>query len=137
MPTSLTREEKVDRFGDLDRALALITHEHAALKEEIRGWLDEETPAAELAIARGNRWVVLFSPRKEQRTVIDKLKAFRLAQKAIGLAALVDLLTIPLGEVVDKLIPKDKHASIVRKERSGTRELRDVVPAESLERAAA
>jgi len=135
-PAKLSREDKIDRFGDLDRALALIQPEHTALKEELRSWLDAETPAAELATARGKRWFVLFSPRKEQRTVTNKVKAFKLAQKTIGLNALIELLTIPLAEVVDKLIPKSEHGAILTKDRSGTRELRDVIPALALDQAA-
>lgn len=120
----LSREEKIDRFGDLELAKAQFQpklDEYNALKREIEGWY-AEAAADKPALAQGRRYSIQLSPKERRRKVTDPKRAFALLKRYVGAAKLVDVLAIPL-KVVDQFIPEAFHPQFLVQERTGPRDL--------------
>jgi hypothetical protein len=130
--SALCWEEKLDEFGELDRQMQLIAPpRYRSLRKEILAEY-ENSPAGQAIEAHGRHYVIRLSPRARERKIFDKLKAFQLLRKAIGLEVLTGLITIPLRDAIDK------HGLFLAWEQTGDRELTTVlrVPAASEVKAA-
>ena len=114
--------EKVDRLGELARRDALgepDRNEADVLKAEIKSWY-ENHPADKGALACGTLYRIQLGPKRNERTLSDKKKAFHLLRKTLGFDGLIGLLDIHFG-ALDKTIAKSEQASFVHEERSGYR----------------
>jgi hypothetical protein len=139
MPSDAVRRAKLDEYGEITRRLALCEPDEeraAVLKAEIQSW-HESAPADEPIVDRGERWEIQMSPRRNERSITDKRKAFNLLKKSLGLDGVIAVIDIGLG-VLDKHIPKSAQKAFVTEERSGCRTLKPVAihPVADLPRAA-
>jgi hypothetical protein len=120
---ALSQQQKVDRFGELDRQIQLLaplTAAHRALKEEIESWHRGDagdTPVVE----KGVLYEVQMSPRRNERTVVNKKKVFALLKAALGIDGIVALVNLPFEAAIDKYIPKSSQKGLINEERSGYR----------------
>ena len=130
-----SRAEIIDRFGDLYWKLEALKPEFENIKKQIGSWYADH-PADKPAYCEGARYSVQLGVRENRRRITDKWKVFSLLKKILGLPALVDLLTIPLKEAVDKHIPEDRHKLFLVQERTGPRTLIPVPRTEEGRRAA-
>jgi hypothetical protein len=111
-----------DEYGDLDRqihAFAPKAARHKALRAKIEEAVKEH-PADLPALLQGKLYQLQLSPRKNERTLTDKAKAWALLRKVLGIEALIAAVTIPLT-LLDKWVPKDRQAGFVSEARTGTR----------------
>ena len=123
------RQAIINEFGDLDlqiQHMAPIITRHAVLKEIIVDW-SKDQPGDKPCVFGANRWTVQFKPRDNRRKIFDPRKAFKALQKAIGLNALMVIITIPLEAAVDRYIPEGEHKLFLTKSREGPRTM-DVIP---------
>jgi hypothetical protein len=128
---SQDRSAIVDEFGELDRRVAEFKPQlkrYEALKAQIRTWA-EKIPAADSVEYAGTRYTAQLGPREMKRTVIDKLKAFTILKKVLGLKGALAVVTIPLEKAVDAHIPEAQHKLIVKEERTGSRDITAVAKA--------
>jgi hypothetical protein len=127
--TAPTLQETIDRYGDLDLKVQLfapIKEEHELLKKEIELSLADK-PGDLPAVVESSRYQIQLTARRKERTLIDKRKLFARLKKQLGLDGFLALVTIPLGEGVDRNIPQSEHKLFVAEERTGSRTL-SVVP---------
>ena len=122
------RIKTIDEYGEVKLRLALSEPDEArakVLKEAIESW--HKDGAGDVAVTeRGALYEIQLSPRRNERTVTDRKKAFNVLKKAVGLEGLIALLDVPFG-ILDKNIPKSAQHAFVTEERSGYRTL-TVVP---------
>ncbi len=131
------RLDKINEFGDLDLKIERLAPEmarHAVLKAEIVGWSKDED-GDKPCVFPASRWTVRFMPRENRRKIFSPKKAFLLMKKAIGIEALMALVTIPLEAGIDKHIDESEHKLFLTKTRTGPREL-SVIPTEQPPKAA-
>jgi hypothetical protein len=124
-PDEATRKQKLDRYGEIIRILKLtapLEDEKSVLSAEIQGWHKDDAGDVPV-IDRGHLYEIQLSPRRNERTIFSKLKAWNALKKALGLHGLIALINIPMGEVLDKHIPKSAQKAFVSEERSGYRTL--------------
>jgi hypothetical protein len=125
----LTKEQKIDRYGELDRQIQLfapVLAEHKELKAEIAGWFDS-LPPDQPATAKGDLYTIQLAAKENERTITDQKQAFALLRKFVGsLDGAIALVSIPLGAAIDKFIPKPLHAKFLEQARTGTRSLKPV-----------
>lgn len=122
-PTQEERRAKVDRYGELERQIALVdpaVTELKALKEEIEGWHAGDV-SDKPVMETGNLYRIQMSPRRRERILLAKKKVWNALKAVIGLDALIALIDIPLGAAVDRYLPKSVQAGLVHEERSGYR----------------
>ena len=122
VPKALTREQKIDRYGELDRqvqAFQPTAAEHQLLKDEIKSWYQDH-PADQAAIAEGGLYTVQVSPR-ENESQVDKPKLLKL----VGRIEFLKLCQVTLKAVKESL-GEGKLAELVTKERTGSRKLKCV-----------
>ena len=121
--------QKIDRYGELQRQIDLfapVLAEHKELKAEIAGWFDSHPPD-QPAIAQGDLWTIQLTAKENERTITDQKVAFATLRKFAGsLDGVIALINIPLGNAIDKLIPKPLHKAFLKQERTGTRSLKCV-----------
>jgi hypothetical protein len=121
--------DKIDRYGDLDLQVQLfapIKEEHELLKKEIEASLADK-PGDLPAVVDGRRYQIQLTARRNERTIVNKRKLFNRLKALIGLDGFLALITIPLGEGVDKNVPKSERSAFLVEERTGARTL-SVVP---------
>jgi hypothetical protein len=70
----------------------------------------------------GTTYFLDLTMREEKREITDKPKAFAALKKALGLAKLIESLTIPF-KLLDPNVDEKKRAAFVKKERTGPREI--------------
>jgi len=118
------RQQKIDEYGEVKRRLALAEPDEQrakALKDTIEAWHEDD--AGDLPVVeRGLLYEIQLSPRRNERTVTDKKKAFAVLRKGLGLDGLIALLDIPFS-TLDKNVPKSAQHAFVAEERSGYRTL--------------
>jgi len=121
MPNPLALD--IDELGEIDRQLQLtkpLEARYKVLKEKLDlhfSDFDAEKPCT----GRGNEYEVQLSPKRNERTVVDKKKIFGLLKKALTMDGLIALLEIPFGAAIDKYVPKSAQAGLIHEERSGYR----------------
>lgn len=118
----------VDRLGELTRRDSLgepDRNEADVLRAAIKSRFEND-PADKGAIAYGTLYRIQLGPKRNERTLYAKKKAFHLLRKALGFDGLIGLLEIPLG-ALDKTIAKSDQGSFVHEERSGYRSF-SIVP---------
>jgi hypothetical protein len=118
------RRATVDRYGELDRRADLAKPdeaEAAILKSEIQGWY-KETPADKGASAQGDLYRVNLTAKRDERTLVDKRKAFNILTKRLGMDGLIAVITLPLT-VIDANFTTAEQESLCPKTRSGYRTL--------------
>jgi hypothetical protein len=123
--TRLERMAKIDEYGEIKRRLQLAEPDEQrakALKDEIEGW-HKDGPGDVPITERGAAYEVQLSPRRNERTIVDKRKAFDRLKKALGMDGLIAILDIPLTAGVDKVVPKSEQKAFIAEERSGYRTL--------------
>lgn len=121
-PEDQRRKAVIDEYGEVTRRLELCEPDQERaklLKAEIESW-DTDRGATEVITHDGHAWQVQFSARRNERTVINKPKAFALLKKALGLDGVIAMLDMPLG-VLDKHIPESQRTGLVHQERAGYR----------------
>jgi hypothetical protein len=117
----------VDELGEVDRRLTLAEPDRQrrdVLKHELLQRFTANS-ADEPVTARGSLYEVQLSPKRNERTITDKKKAWAALKKALSLDGLVAALDLPLS-LVDRHVPKTEQKLFIREERSGYRTL-DVV----------
>jgi hypothetical protein len=122
------RIKTIDEYGEVKRRLALAEPDEQrakVLREQIESWHKDDANDQPV-VERGLVYEIQLSPRRNERTVTDKKKAFNVLKKALGLEGLIALLDVPFG-IFDKNIPKSAQHAFVTEERSGYRTL-TVVP---------
>jgi hypothetical protein len=137
---NLTDTQLADEFGELARLVDLFDptqRRFEAARKEIDARFAEH-PADQAASLEGSLYSVRLTARSNRRSFTDKVKAFTLLRRAIGLKALIELITIPLEAAVDEFIPRSKHALFLAEERTGYRRISAVakVPAANAAEAA-
>lgn len=122
------RAEKIDRYGELCRRIdemEPLLEEHTLLKAEIQSWFAGQAPD-QGAVAEGDLYTIQLTAKSKERTITKPMQAFRLLKQQLGLTATVALLKIPLGEAIDKFIPKSQHPQFLVQELTGSRRLKAV-----------
>jgi hypothetical protein len=126
----------VDEMGELERKISLLdplVSRHKVLTERA----DEAAkvwPADSPVIIRGGLYELQLGPRRNERTVVEKLKVYNFLRRALGIDGLVAAVDIPLA-VIDKNIPESARAGLIVTERSGYR-ARKLVALQAAEKAA-
>lgn len=126
-PTSeemAARRTKMDDLGEVRRRLALAEPDielEKLLSKEIQSWF-QDSAGDRPESARGNLYEIQLTARRNERTVLDKKKAFNCLKKALGLDGLIAVLDIPLG-VLDKNLPESVRSAFIHQEHSGYRTL--------------
>jgi len=114
----------VDEYGELDRQLRLILPKHEALKKKLSDAISG-TPADQIVELLGRSYVIQFGAREFRRTIFDAWKAWRMLRQVLGLKELVELITIPLGAVIDHHLPDpEPQAKFLTRERTGPRSIK-------------
>jgi hypothetical protein len=113
---------EVDEYGELARRLALCDPDQARLrvlsaKIQMR---HEHDQGDEPVVERGQVYEVQMTPRRHERTIYNKKKAFEALRAALGLDGLIAILDIPVT-AIDKVIPRSRQKAFVHEERSGYR----------------
>lgn len=122
------RSKKIDRYGELCRLedqFAPLAEEKELLGKEIQSWYKDADPNCG-HVADGDLYQVQLGARANDRTITKPMKAFGLLKKQLGLASTIALLKIPLGEAIDKFIPKSEHKLFLVEERVGSRRMKVV-----------
>lgn len=127
-PEDIERMKEIDEYGEIKRRLQLREPDVARLgvlaaKIQARHHDDSGEVAV---VERGLVYEVQLSPRRNERTIKNKRKAFDALKKALGLDGVLALLEISLTGI-DKVIPRSEQKSFISEERSGYRVL-TVVP---------
>ena len=123
-----TLEQDIDEFGDLQRQIDLMAplmERHKVLKDSFEELL-KDAPADKPAVLRGKLYELQLGPRRNERTLVNKRKAFTLLKARLGLGGLLAVIDIPMGKAIDPNFAKSEQAGMVVEERSGWRKL-DVV----------
>lgn len=126
--TSEPSLEDIDRFGDLDlkvQQFAPIQEEYDLLKKKLQAGL-EGKPGDRPHVLDGRRYLLQLGARRTERTITNKKAVFARLKKSLGLDGFLALITIPLGEGVDKNIPKSDHKLFLVEEQSGSRSIKVV-----------
>ena len=124
-----TEQQDVDEYGELQRQIDLmdpVVKRHKVLEAKLKARLAGTTPGEEVGTLTGNLYTVRPGPAAVERTITDKKKVFSILKKRLGLDGLIALITIPLGEGVDKHLTKSEQTTVLVEERSGRRSM-DVV----------
>lgn len=127
---SPSRAAIIDEFGELDRRVAElkpVIDRHKELKQTICGWCDK-IEADKGAVFEGRRYSAHVAAAKITRKITDKLRAFNLLKKVLGLRGAVEKVTIPLEKAVDAYIPEKQH-KLFLVEVPGSREVHAVAKA--------
>ena len=121
--------EDIDRYSDLDQKVLLfapILEEHDLLKKKIEAGVANR-PGDLPSVLDGHRYQLQLTARRNERTITNKKAVFNRLKKLLGIDGFLALITIPLGEAVDKNIPKSEHRAFVVEERTGSRSIK-VIP---------
>ena len=94
--------------------------ELAQLKSQLRTHCDHQPADAPIRL-RGAKYYVDLAPRELRREIKDKKAAFRALQRILGLATLMERVTISF-KLLDTTIDKDKQPFVVT-QRSGPRDM--------------
>jgi hypothetical protein len=116
------RVEIVDRYGEIQRRLALLEPDRKEAKElekQISAWHADD-PADVRITERGHLYEIHLSPKRNQRVITDKKRAWSILRKLLGLDALLAALDVPLA-LLDKHVPKEEQEMFVVQERTGYR----------------
>jgi hypothetical protein len=127
-PVSEPSSEDIDRYGDLDLQLALfapVREEHELLKAKLEAGLAGR-PGDLPSVLDGRRYQLQLTARRNERTITDKKSVFNLLKKRIGIDGFLALISIPLGEGVDRNTVKSEQAKFLKEERSGSRSIKVV-----------
>ena len=124
----------IDRFGELERQLAIIKPEHKGLREQILKHYGELAGSAS-ATGEVNDYVVQISARENETKIVRQWKAFYLLYKTIGLKRLVALVTIPLRDGLYKYLTAEQWGPLVSKQPTGSRTV-TAVPTQAASKAA-
>src|SRR4029077_10134034 len=87
----------------------------------------EQVPGTQTLTVAGASYDLIVGLRENKRKITSNWKAFTILKRIVGMKALIDLVTIPLREAVDKYIPLDQHRLILKQERTGPREVTAVL----------
>jgi hypothetical protein len=116
------RKDQIDRYGELQRMIAIfapIEAEARLLKIEIEGWHAKDKPGAAFT-ERGHLYAINISACRNERTVVDKRKAFNRLKEALGLDGVIGVVQINLA-TIDRYIPASEQKAFIAEERSGYR----------------
>src|ERR1035441_2480619 len=87
----LVWKAKIDLYGEVKRRLALAEPDEAlakSLKDEIES-KHKDGPGDVPVVERGNLYAIQLSPRRNERTLTNKRKAWQLLKNALGLDGLI------------------------------------------------
>ena len=118
------RVKTIDRYGELDRRAQLHAPDEAeakVLSAEIQSW-HKDSAASKGPTENGEDYQIQLSPKRNERTLRDKRRAFNVLMRALGRDGLIAVIEIPMG-VLDKTIPKSAQKAFMSEERSGYRTL--------------
>jgi hypothetical protein len=111
-----------DELGELQRQIDLLDPVIARYKvlTERADDAAKASPKDEPVVYRGAYWELQLGPRRNERTVTEKWKAFVYLRKLLTYEGLVAVLDIPLG-LIDKNVPDSISRPWIVKEQSGYR----------------
>jgi hypothetical protein len=111
-----------DELGELQRQADLLDPVIARIKvlTERADDAAKASPADAPVVYSGALWQLQLGPRRNERTVTDKWKAYIWLRKLFGAEAFVEILDIPLG-LIDKHAPDSVSKGWITKEQSGYR----------------
>jgi hypothetical protein len=114
----------IDRCGYLimqEMKAKVWLDELAQLKSQLRASCEDQS-ADKAVRLRGSTYYVDLAPRELRREIKDKKAAFRALQRILGLATLMERVTISF-KLLDSTIGKEKQPSFVVTQRSGPRDI--------------
>ena len=123
IPTDLEMRKIVDEFGELDRRRQLHASDDAryeSLKRAIKSWFDAAPPDADGTV-EGEVYLLHLSARERERRVRD----MRELLEVIGLDALLEIATVALGALEDR-IGRTRVDALAIEARTGSRRIKAV-----------
>jgi len=123
IPTDLEMRKICDEFGELDRRRQLHASDDAryeSLKRAIKSWFDA-APADADGTVEGEVYLLHLSARERERRVRD----MRELLEVIGLDALLEIATVALGALEDR-IGRTRVDALAIEARTGSRRIKAV-----------
>jgi hypothetical protein len=123
LPADAEMRKICDEFGELDRRRQLHASDDAryeSLKRAIKSWFDQAPPDADGTV-EGEVYLLHLSARERERRVRD----MRELLEVIGIDALLELATVALGALEDR-IGKTRVEALAIEARTGSRRIKAV-----------
>lgn len=121
--TDVEQRRMIDEYGELDRRMQLRASDVArfeVLKRAIKSWFDAAPPDADGTV-EGEVYLLHLSARERERRVRD----MRELLEVIGIDALLELATVALGALEDR-IGKTRVDALAIEARTGSRRIKAV-----------
>lgn len=121
--TDVEQRRMIDEYGELDRRMQLCASDVAryeTLKKAIKSWFDAAPPDADGTV-EGEVYLLHLSARERERRVRD----MRELLEVIGIDALLELATVALGALEDR-IGKTRVEALAIEARTGSRRIKAV-----------
>jgi hypothetical protein len=124
----------IDKLGELRRKEAEFKPTADELKdvEKQLALAVDAVPGDQSPSFPGNEYTLVVGLRDNRRTITRKWKAFTILKRILGMKPLIELLTIPLKEAIDKHVPMVEHHLFLVSKRTGPRELTAVAKARTI-----